>query len=234
MSNTAIKFFNWVTRYKVTATDMNAQQSALSDEYRGLFEILAGAYTNIELSIPSGLSVSAASGIAVGGLGRICQLSSAATATFTSPSGNPAKSLLVLRPSETAVDSTVSPTNPLATFFLHNRLDTTLVAINGTPAGSPVYPSTQAGDVVLCGVTLTNGQTTIGAADIDFSVRNIPRLDLMKSRSYSSRIIGAGSVAYAPSLNLQSGHTWTGAGDIHAAGAITGTGVLATTGTIYS
>lgn len=234
MANTQIRQYKFYPRYVWNAVDFENFQQALTDEYRGIFEVFGGAYSNIELSLTTGLNVTAASGIAIGGRGRILTLATSGTVAFASPSVNPAKSLLILRPSESNQTPIAEPTNTLNTVYLNKQLDTTLMVLNGTPAASPSYPTIQDGDLILAGVSLTAGQTTLLAANFDFDTRNIPRLDLIKKKSYSSRIIGDGSVVYAPSLNIQSGHTWTGAGDIHAPGIVTGLGVLATTGLMYS
>lgn len=234
MANTAIKQFNFYNRYLWEAADFDNFQSGFTDEYRGLAEIFAGAYSNLEISLLTGLGFQAASGIVAGGRGRLLTLGTATSGVFTSPSGNPAKSLVVLRPTSTDVDSIPNPEDPFSTVLLHRLLGASLVIINGTPAASPSYPATVDGDAILFGVTLTASQSTLSASNFDYDIRTIPQFDLYKKNSRGSRIIGGGAVVYAPSLNLQSGHVWSGPGDIHAPGTITGTGTLSTTGTIYS
>lgn len=180
--------------------------------------VLAG----LSVAPVSGLNVQAEPGVAVNADGLAVNADAALQAEFASPTGNPAKSLLVLRPFETAVTDIPEPLNPINTVQLHQRFDHQLVAIDGTPAASPAYPSVNPEDIILMGVNLGASQTVITQADFDFSQRQVPLPFLKHTRIVTSTytvalrddIIEADATAGAfavtlPDVLLARGRTYT-------------------------
>ena len=175
--NSDIRDFYFYSKYLWSPGDFEDLQQWLSDKAEGVASGAFGAacLSGLKVSVASGLQVSITSGIAVDPDGRIVVVPSTENATFASPSGNPAKSLVVLRPTTTDAEDIDEPTNPTNQVPLHKKLTYSVVVIDGSPAASPVYPSTQANDIVLMGVNLTASQSSLAATNFDYSVRSVPR-----------------------------------------------------------
>ncbi len=88
-------------------------------------------------------------------------------------SGNPRKDLIVARPKLTNGTLISRPTSPFDSVPLTILQETELVAIAGTPAGSPAYPSKVAGDVIIAGLAVANGATSFSSGNIDTSVTEL-------------------------------------------------------------
>jgi hypothetical protein len=126
------------------------------------------------------------SGIGVNTNGRLVVVDSQLNTTVQSPVGNPARTLVVLRPKETDGSNIPLPTNPGIDVPLHKFLSYDLIVLNGTPAASPVYPSKQAGDIIVCGLKLSAGHATIVEADFDLGVVDRPRKRSNKPRTITA------------------------------------------------
>lgn len=176
MALSDLKIFQWYQKYIVKAADLTNVVTWLRGMSEGTFEGLTGAaiLKGLKVTPSSGLTVNVEAGIAVDPNGRIIVID-AATATFASPVGNPAKSLLVARPKLTDTTLIPEPINPTNSVYLYKKFEYDLVIINGTPASTPSYPATQANDVILMGVKLTAGHSTIAVSDLDFGKVDRPR-----------------------------------------------------------
>lgn len=188
MASTDIRDFNFYAQYIWQHTDFENFQKWTNDKIQGLAEGAFGksVLTGLTVSPNGGLQVAIAAGIAVNANGRLLVVPSTQTATFSSPVGNPARSLVVLRPKDTDTDSIQEPTNPLNTVPLTTILGYEIVVISGTPAASPQYPSPQSGDVVLMGVKLSAGHATITEADFEIARIDVPRKPAMRIRQVAS------------------------------------------------
>jgi hypothetical protein len=177
MSLNDIRQFNFYTNYLWSATDFQNLQGWIYDEIWGIANGAFGASTlsGMVVTPAGGMVLNVTQGIGVTSSGRLLVNTTTQNApAFATPSGNPAKSLLVLRPNDTDGTPVVDPNNPLNTVNLHHFLQAQLVVINGTPASSPSYPAIQANDIVLMGVSLANGQSSIAYSDLDVTVVNAP------------------------------------------------------------
>lgn len=123
----------------------------------------------------TGMQVNIEAGIAVSATGQLMVIPSTQNATFATPAGNPAKSLVVARPKFTDANNIPDPLNPPSQVPLQQIQGYEIVVLDGVAAPSPVYPTPQTEDVVLMGVTLTNGQTTIAYSDLDRTPIYLPR-----------------------------------------------------------
>lgn len=176
MASSDIRIFNWYQKYIVKAADMTNLQMWLRNMFEGTFEGALGGSVlkGCENSLGSGLTINIAAGICVSPSGRIIVIS-AGSATYASPAGNPAKSLVVARPKLTDSTNIPQPTNPSNSVPLYEVLEYDLVVLNGTPAGSPVYPTPQADDVIISAVSLVASQSTLALTDIDYGKIDRPR-----------------------------------------------------------
>lgn len=113
--------------------------------------------------------------IACNAVGRIVASNSQLNTTIASPAGNPARTLVVARPKSTNATLIPEPMNPSNMVPLHEKLEWDLIVLNGTPAATPAYPATQAGDIVLAGLKLNASHATITEADLDWGVIDRPR-----------------------------------------------------------
>jgi hypothetical protein len=164
-----IRDFYFYFKYLWAPADFENMQAWLRGSIEGLAE---GAFGGAGLSglnvVPAtGLTVDVDSGLGVSPQGRLLVLAAPGSATFASPSGNPAWSLLVLRPTLTNVNFIPEPVNPSNPVPLHQQFGASLVVINGTPSPTPSYPATQSGDIVLMGVKLAASQSSIAITDFD-------------------------------------------------------------------
>lgn len=185
-----IRQFLFYFKYLWSPSDFTNMQTWLQSEYRGIAEGAFGTsvLTGIQPSVVSGLTVELSDGIAIDPDGRIVVFASE-QATFASPIGNPAKSLIVLRPKLTESDFIPEPVNPSNSVPLHEKFEYDLIVIDGTPAGSPVYPATVAGDIIVLGVTLTAGQVTLTYANIDRSIIDLPRKRVHRFKTVTDAIV---------------------------------------------
>lgn len=187
MASNDLRFFQWYQKYVVKAADLTNVVSWLRGMSEGTAEGAFGGSVlqGCSLSVDSALTTNIGAGIAVSPSGRIVVIA-AATATFASPSGNPAKSLVVARPKLTDTTSIPEPTNPSNSVYLYKKFEYDLIVLNGSPSATPVYPSVQADDVIVCAVKLAAGQTTLTYADYDFGKIDRPRKKINKVLGVSS------------------------------------------------
>lgn len=170
----SLEIYNWYKRYKVLAADMTELQDQLVDLPSGMMEgIFAGSIlSGLEAATTGGMSLEINTGLAVGPTGYFHAVNAVTTVNLEEPASNPARNLIVARPSLVDSDYITNPTNPFATVPLRTTLGSEVVLIEGTEGTSPTYPSTEANDVVICGVRTYPGQTEIAVADIDLTVRD--------------------------------------------------------------
>lgn len=173
--STDIRDFNFYTDYLWSPTDFLNFQTWVRAEMRAAAlgrsgkSLLSGCLA----SPGGGLNVAVSDGVAIDSNGRIVVFS-AANVALASPAGNPARTLVVLRPKLTDMTTIPLPDAPLTNVFLHEKLDYDLLALNGTPAGSPVYPTPQANDIVVCGLLIPASTVTLLATMFERSVINVP------------------------------------------------------------
>lgn len=177
MASTDIREFLFYFKYLWSPADFLNLQTWLQETTAGIAEGAFGASVLSGL-LPTpggGLNVSIAAGISVGDTGQLMVNGSATPTPFTAPLGAPKKSLLVMRPTITPTTVIPQPDNPSNNVPLHQILGFIFVVIDGVESVTPVYPSKAAGDVIVCGVGLTPGQSTIAASDIDRSPISVQR-----------------------------------------------------------
>lgn len=181
MANADIQLYNFYKRYLWSATDFLGWQTGMVDHSRGMFEgLLAGAVLEgFDVAPGTGMEIDVSAGIASGATGYLHVIDEPATIEFEAPVGNPVKHLIVSRPLLTPNTYITNPTVPGELVPLRTTQGAEIVLIEGTPAASPEYPETEAGDVVLAGVRLYPSQAAISADDIDFEIR-----DLIGKNSY--------------------------------------------------
>lgn len=174
MANPAIEFFNFYYGYLWRDTDFANFQSALIDWTDGGREGLSGAacVSGLQVIPNSGMTVTVKAGIGISPSGKLLVLENDTDVTVVSPSGNPAKTYLVLRLVPTDENDIPTPTNPSVMVPLNEAQTAEVVEIDGTPAPSPVYPSLGADDLVLMGFGLTNGQVNLTISSFEVTKRN--------------------------------------------------------------
>lgn len=172
-----IRKFNFYPKYIWSANDFSFFQQWEFDSIRGsMFAAFGSSVLQGLLGSPGGgLNVQVSAGLAVNSDGRLLNLLNTTSVALASPSGNPARSLVVLRPVDTPMTNIPEPLNPANNVPLHVKQEATLVVINGNPAANPVYPAIQAGDVIVAALKLSSGHATIVAADFDWAGVDIPR-----------------------------------------------------------
>lgn len=134
-----------------------------------------GILVGLDVTPGANLSINIAAGVALGTEAQPLSSNSPINTVLSAPLSNTRWDLIVMRPTITNVDSIPDPNNPAANVFLQQEFGFQIVDISGAESASPVYPSAQDGDCILCGVQLTPGQTSISQANIDYSVRQLTR-----------------------------------------------------------
>lgn len=177
MASSDIRRFYFYQKYLWAPTDFRDFQTWLLAELEGLSEGAFGAAVLSGLrALPgSGLNVALSAGIASTASGRIAVLAADVNALLTAPIGNPSRNLVVLRPSLTDMTFIPEPENIVNLVPLYSKLGVDVVVIPGTPAAVPAYPSIQAGDIIVAGVKLIPGQTTLSRSDFDLGIVDRPR-----------------------------------------------------------
>lgn len=179
-----IREFNFYTDYLWSPTDFLNLQTWLQNEIRGIALGVSGqSLLSGCLATPGGgLLVSVSDGVAIDSFGRIVVVTGANVAV-AEPVGNPAKTLIVLRPKLVDMTSIPLPDAPMTNVFLHEKLSYDLLALNGTPAGSPVYPTPQANDIVVAALIIPDSTVTLLASMFDRSKISLP---LKRVNAYNS------------------------------------------------
>lgn len=166
--------FNFYRRYKWTAQDFEDWQNGLIGVTRSAFEaVYNGAVMGgFDVAPVSGMLLEVSSGIAMGPSGYVMVENDINQVSFSAPGSNVRKDLIVARP--LLVDDTpiTRPTNPFDTVYLKQLQDTEIVVIAGTAGVRPSYPSVQDGDIIIAGVRIAAGQSSLVQDDIDFEVRD--------------------------------------------------------------
>lgn len=161
---TDIREFNFYADYLWAPADFLNLQTWLQGEMRAIALGQAGLKQAILggcLSTPGGgLNVAVSSGVAIDTNGRVVSFVGASVAV-ASPIGNPAATLVVLRPKLTDMTLIPTPDAPLVPVPLHEKLDYDLIALNGVPAGVPAYPAPQANDIVVAALQIPASTVTI-------------------------------------------------------------------------
>lgn len=188
MANTDIRQFNFYQKYLWNPTDFADFQTWLQDTLKAISEGALGAavLSGLKVAPGGGMTVQINDGISVSPSGRLVVAESIANQTVASPSGNPARSLIVLRPKLTDATPIAEPVNPSNTVYLHEVLDYDVVVINGTPAATPVYPATGADDIIVAALKLNSGHSTITEADFDLG-----KMDRPKPKKHKIKVISS-------------------------------------------
>lgn len=181
MANSSIEKYRFVTeaeRYTWQVADFANLQQWIFDTIAGLGEgaLGVGVLSGLTWTPLSGLTVRVAPGIALTAAGELLVNPSNADITFTSPLGNPAKSLLVIRPLKTDTNLIPIPLTPSSFFNFNTIQGMQILALNGTPAVSPSYPSLGTDDCRIAGFNLSAGQVTIAQGNLDPDQRDVPSI----------------------------------------------------------
>lgn len=174
MANDSIQLYNFWKRYRWTADDFTGWQSGMVDHSRGMFDGLfhGGVMLGLTVDPTTGLSVSVSSGIASAPDGYLLVKNSSTALTFDAATTSVRRDLIVIRPLLTDNTYITKPTDPLTTVPLRTTQGAQIVIIKGTESTSPTYPATESQDVIICGVRVQQGQTTITNVDFDFEIRD--------------------------------------------------------------
>lgn len=168
--------FNFYKRYIWTANDFANFQEAVQDLSRtadgGSFQ--GAVVKGMDVSPVSGMVLSVEPGVAISASGYALIKEASENVEVTAASANLKRSLLVIRPKLVLNTVITKPTSPFEQVFLKTTQDSELVVIDGTPSATPEYPSKESEDVVVCGLRLYNGQTTVTDDDIEWMDREIP------------------------------------------------------------
>jgi hypothetical protein len=182
MANDNINQYNWpvLHRYPWNEVDFGNWDAAQRQTYGGMFE---GTFNKAVLKGfgfqgATGLSVGVNPGYAVSASGCFMAISGVApvaTVTVPVPTGsNTVRHLVVARPLLTPVNYIQSPTIAGVQVPLNVDYATQVVLIPGTQGAAADYPfaATGANDVVLFGISVDPGASTISTPNIDMMIRD--------------------------------------------------------------
>lgn len=183
-----VRKFNFYQQYVWQSTDFENFQLWVLAMFRAIAEGAFGSSVlgGLEPVVAGGMAVQIDPGIAVNYEGRSLIHKTAAQVTLAADGSNPRRSLIVLRPVDTSMTNIPEPLNPMNLVPLHVKQEYSLVVIPGTPAGSPQYPAKQSGDVIVCGVKIAAGQSSLAQGDIDLSQTERTRTRRKKIRQVAS------------------------------------------------
>ncbi len=178
MANDLIKFFNFYRRYKWRAEDFYDWQTAHLETLGGVAQGTYGAAVlqGFGFDAATGLSISVTPGFAVGPTGYFLCANEESDLTLAAPTGagQGVRHLIVARPNIVQTDYIPSPTVPFSSVPLRQGFYTEVTVIPGTPGAVPEYNygATGQGDVILFGVRLDPGASTVVSANVDMDVRD--------------------------------------------------------------
>lgn len=199
MANTDLRLFNFYDQYIWQAADFANLQLWLYDFAAAIGEGLGGnaVLSGLGCQASGGLTVQVNPGLgfSTGGgddsQGQICLLSNSGQVTVAGNNTNPLASLIVLRPIQVAETLIPEPLNPTNNVPLHSSLRCQLVVLAGTPAALPQYPATQAGDIIVTGVIVPAGASSITNSNLDRSPISSPRQKIQGIKSVSANYVAS-------------------------------------------
>lgn len=200
-----VSLYNFYRRYLWSDTDFSSWQTSLIQHVRGMFEGLfqSAVMSGMEVTPGSALSVDVSSGLASGPSGYFHAPAASGNVALTAPTGvNPVKAIIVARPSLTNENYISRPTSPFDSVPLTVKQGTEFTAVYGTPAASPSYPSKGDNDVILMGVELDPGQSSVASGDLDSAVREIVGKNSFQELQ-PAVVISEKTAAYSPSANRE-------------------------------
>lgn len=176
MTNDSISFFYWYRRYKVRAVDMTAFQQAMVETARGFGDGAMGAAVlrGGQVAPVSGFQLGITPVVAVGASGYLQVINDSVNldATMAAASGFPCRSLVVVTSTLTDANLINSPTDPFTQVPLNQLQKASVVLILGTPSSLPDYPAKGPNDVILCGIKVPAGSTSITQSMLDYEIRD--------------------------------------------------------------
>ncbi len=148
MPNPTLPLFYFYKRYNWQPEDFANLQQALYDFPRlGMGGIAGGTVVSgLDNSSNVSLAVGYGAGVAISASGDLMAVTGSGSVTVAAS----VLSLIVARPSATDANNITRPLSPYDTVPLNSIRTCSVVAISGT---NVAYPSTQAGDVVMFGIT---------------------------------------------------------------------------------
>jgi alpha-tubulin suppressor-like RCC1 family protein len=181
MANDSIQLYNFYYRYKWNKDDFAGWQEGMVDHSRGMFEgLFSGAI--MEGFAPSGvaatggsdLAVTVSAGISSGPTGYLGVINDPTQLEFDAPTGDFERALVVVKP-DLVDNTTVSIAQAgIVSQPLRTAQKAAVEILRGTLSTTPEYPTKGDNDVIVCGLRLYSGQTSIADEDIDLSVREVP------------------------------------------------------------
>lgn len=177
MLNTDIRKYTWYSQYIVQPADLTGLQEYIRASIESSLEGLSGAsiVSGLRMTNVGGMTLECSEGGALSPAGRLMVLGSPGQVTLGSDPSLPRRSLVILRPTATVVSQIVNPTAPPTLVTFQERFDATLVVIPGTPAASPAYPSKQANDVVIMGLLIPAGASSLSVTNFELGPREVPK-----------------------------------------------------------
>lgn len=174
MSASSFTLFNFYKRYKWRAADFETLQTSIFETIRAVAEGLAKSeiVDGFEFVGSTGMNLEVASGIAFGASGNLLGTTESEIVSLTPPTTNPKWDLVVARPKLTNEEYIVRPTVPFDSVPLEVKHETEVVVISGTESVTPSYPAKQANDVVLFGVKMPGGISSLQTSYLDLLERD--------------------------------------------------------------
>lgn len=175
MANPEIQLYNFYRRYRWRAEDFLGWQKGMVDHSRGMFEgIVNGAVlAGFGVNLTTDLEFEVSEGIASGPTGYLHVINEVTELELEAATGSVRRDLVVVRPNLVDNEFITRPTNPFDTVPLRTAQESAIVVLKGVESNSPTYPATEPNDVVLFGVRVEAGQTTLTESDLDFEVRDL-------------------------------------------------------------
>lgn len=175
MATEAQPLYNFYHRYKWNEVDFATWQDGVVGLQRAAMEgLFAGAVMGgFDVNNQSGMTARVGAGLAVGPSGYLMVENNTTDLTFVAPVTNPRRDLIVIQPKLVNSTPITRPTSPFDTVYLKQLQDCEVVKVTGVESTTPEFPNTPAGAVVICGVRLQAGQSSITSDDCDFNKREI-------------------------------------------------------------
>jgi hypothetical protein len=176
MASATVPLYNFYFRYKWSDVDFAGWQTGMVDTVHGALEGGFGAAVMKGLAVTpgSGMHINVSVGIAIGPTGYLHVLGAPAVVSIaTADATNPRRDFIVARP--LSVDDTfiTRPTLPFDSVPLKKLQETQILAIAGTAAATPAYPSIGSDDVILAAVRVAPSASSFAQTDINMHIRDI-------------------------------------------------------------
>lgn len=222
MATSDLRRFYFYQEYVWAPADFANLQTWIYGSMQSIFEGAFGAAVlkGLDPTVAGGMILNIAAGVACGDSGEVIVSNSALNPTIPLPGASAQNSIVVLRPTSVDSGNIPLPTDQSQNVPLYSIRGFTMLVLSKIPAFKNDYPTKQTGDVIVAGVQLQAGVTSIVQSNLDLGIIDRPAKKPLRVKTVTNGITlnpskdhiheidfsAASGVIQMPSASLFPGH----------------------------